>query len=146
HGCAVAIAAAATIVSNAEAALWTGAAAGDEYSTAGNWNDGLVPASNSTQDINGAFTVDRSVDSLAGRTFVSGGATMNVTTGTHNDNRSGSTIRNFIGRGSTGTVNQSGGDYLIGHLLSIGGGGANGNGAYYLTDGSLTLYRGSNSI
>lgn len=143
---AFAVAIAAVPGTSAQAALYTGAGIDDEYSTAANWDDNAVPASGSTQDINGAFTVERSVDSVAGRTFISGGATVNVTGGTHNDNQSGSGTRNFLGRGSTGTINQSGGDHLIGHLLSIGGGGANGNGAYYLTNGSLTIYRGSNSI
>lgn len=130
----------------AQAATWTGAGADDEYSTAANWDDNMVPASNSTQDINTAVTVERSVDSIAGRTFISQGATMNVIGGAHNDNRSGASIRNFVGRGSTGTVNQSGGEYQIGHMLSIGGGGANGNGSYFLTAGDLIVYRGSNSI
>lgn len=144
----IAAVACSTLISglSAHAATWTGLGVDDEYSTAANWDDNLVPASGTTQDINTAVTVERVVDSFAGRTFISGGGTMNVTGGTHNDNQSGASIRNFLGRGSTGTINQSGGEYSIGHMLSIGGGGANGNGTYNLTGGDLIIYRGSNSI
>ncbi|MGJ8695584.1 MAG: hypothetical protein ACSHYF_04655 [Verrucomicrobiaceae bacterium] len=130
----------------AQAAVWTGAGVGNEYSTAANWDDNSAPSSGSTQDINSAVTVDRTVDSTAGRTFISGGAVVNIGSGTHSDNTSGAGIRNFLGRGSDGTVNQSGGDYNIGHMLSIGGGGASGNGIYNLTGGTLNLSRGSDSI
>lgn len=129
----------------AQAGIWTGAGADDEYSTAANWDDNLVPVSGSTQDINGAFTVERSVDSTAGRTFVRGGGVLNVTGGVHSDNRSGASIYNFVGDGSVGTVNQSGGSYDIGHGLRIGGGNANSDGAYNLTGGSLNISRGANS-
>lgn len=146
RGIATAFTAVALSVStgiSADAAIWTGGT-GSEFSTAANWDDGLVPASNSTQDIKNGDTVERSVDSIAGRTFVSGNSTLNITGGTHSDNRSGNTIRNFVGRGSLGIVNQSGGTMDIGHAISIGGGGTNGNGTYSLTDGALIVSRGSN--
>lgn len=128
------------------AAVWTGGGADNEYSTAANWDDNLSPsgADNSTQDINGAFTVERSVDSTSGRTFIKGGATMNIIGGSHDDQRSGANIFNFLGDSSAGMVNQSGGEYRIGHGLRVGVGGAP-DGAYNLTGGSLDIYRGSNS-
>jgi len=128
------------------AATWVGGGADNEFSTIANWDDGLAPASGSTQDINSAVIVERSVDSTAGRTFVSGGGSLNITGGNHSDSRSGNTIRNFLGRGSAGTINQSDGSYNIGHMLSIGGGGASGNGIYNLSGGSLNISRGGNSI
>ncbi len=131
---------------SAYAADWDGGGADNEFSTALNWDDDMVPGTGSTQNINSAVTVERSVDSTADRTFVSQGGIMNVTGGTHSDSRSGAGIRNFVGRGSDGTVNQSGGFYDIGHMLSIGGGGANGNGVYRLTAGSLNISRGADSI
>lgn len=133
-------------IGSAPAAIWDGGGADNEFSTALNWDDDLAPASGTTQDIDTAVTVERSVDSVAGRTFISDGATVNIPSGTHSDNTSGSGIRNFLGRGSAGTINQSGGDYNIGHMLSIGGGGANGDGVYNLTGGTLNLSRGANSI
>ena len=81
----IAAVACSTLISglSAHAATWTGLGVDDEYSTAANWDDNLVPASGTTQDINTAVTVERVVDSFAGRTFISGGGTMNVTGGTH---------------------------------------------------------------
>ena len=131
----------------AQAAVWTGAGADDEYSTAANWDDNMVPdgGANSTQDIDGAFTVDRSVDSTAGRTFVRGGGVLNVTAGDHSDSRSGASIYNFVGDGSAGTVNLSGGSYDIGHAVRIGGGNASSDGTFSVSGGALYVSRGSNS-
>ena len=129
----------------AHAAVWNGLGTDNEFSTGPNWDDSAVPASGSTQDINGAFTVERSVDSLAGRTFLRGGGTLNVTGGAHNDNNSSATNWNFVGSGSAATVNQSGGTYEIGHGLRIGSENASSDGTYSLTGGLLSIYRGSNS-
>ena len=126
-------------------AVWIGGT-GLEYSTAANWGDNAVPASGSTQDINGAFTVERSVDSVAGRTFVRGGGTLNITGGSHNDTNSSATNWNFVGDGSAGTVNQSAGTFEIGHALRVGTGDkAASDGTYHLSGGFLSIYRGSNS-
>lgn len=132
-----------TLGGAAHAAVWIGGS-GNEYSTPANWDDGLAPTGGSTQNIDTAVTVERVVDSTAGRTFVSGGATLNVTGGTHNDSQTGNSTRNFIGQGSAGTVNQSGGSYSIGHSLVIGGA-AGGNGVYNLTAGDLIIFRGANA-
>lgn len=131
----------------AQAAVWVGPASGGEYSTAANWDDNMVPDSgtNSTQDINGAFVVDRSVDSSSGRTFVRGGGVLNVTAGDHSDARSGASIYNFVGDGSAGTVNLSGGSYDIGHAVRIGGGNASSDGTFTVSGGALNVSRGSNS-
>ena len=158
--------------STAHAQTWTGLGADDEYSTPENWSTDTfpstdaVPNNNSTQDINGEFTVERSLDTdvlgavgdpLAepptedvvgnspGRTFVRGGAVLNITGGSHQDHRSGANIFNFVGGGGgTGVVNQSGGDVGIGHGLRIAVGGAD-NGTYNLTGGNLVISRGSNN-
>lgn len=135
---------------SAQGAIWVGLGSDNEFSTIDNWAVSatdptpVAPASGSTQDINGAFTVERSVNSTAGRTFVAGGAVLNITGGTHNDNQSGNSTRNFVGRGSQGTVNVSGGSYNVGHIISIGGGGTNGNGVFSVTGGSAVISRGSN--
>lgn len=127
----------------AQAAVWDGGGVGSEFSTAANWDDNLVPVGGSTQDINGAFTVDRTVNSTAGRTFVDGGGVLNVSAGIHSDNNSGNTQRNFIGNTGAGTVNQSGGTYDVGHLLAVG---RNGTGIYNLSGGVLDISRGGNTL
>lgn len=134
----------------AQAAVWTGTGVGDEYSTPANWDDNTAPVGGTsgpaTRNINTAVTVERSVDSTAGRTFVEGGATLNVTGGTHSDNRSGNTIRNFIGNNSAGTVNLSGGSWDVGHLTLVGSGNASGSGTFIQTSGSFSASRGGNSF
>ena len=159
-------------VVSAHAQTWTGLGADAEYSTPENWSTenfpstDAVPNNNSTQDINGEFTVERSLDTNVlgtapnpdadpptdeilgnspGRTFVRGGAVLNITGGSHQDHRSGANIFNFVGGGGgTGVVNQSGGDVGIGHGLRIAVGGAD-NGTYNLTGGNLVISRGSNN-
>lgn len=126
----------------AQAATWDGGGDGTSYEDDVNWDPDTPDA---TRDINGAFTVERDVDITVDRTFVRGGAVLNVTSGTHSDNRSGASIYNFVGDGSEGTVNQSGGSYDIGHGLRIGGGNASSDGEYNLSGGSLNVSRGANS-
>lgn len=132
-----------TLGGTAQAAVWIGATGG-EYSTPENWDDGLAPAVNSIQDINGAFTVERSLDSNAGRTFVSGGATLNITGGAHSDSRSGNVVRNFIGDSSEGTVNMLDGSWNVGHMVLIGSG--SGNGTFIQSGGDFSASRGGNSF
>ena len=131
------------------AATWDGGGADDEYSTALNWSDDLVPTSstNSTQDISGAYTVERTINSTSGRTFVKNGAVLNVTSGVHSDAQAGNTIRNFVGDGTTGTVNLTGAStsYGIGHLLAIAHS-SNSNGTFNHSDGALNVSRGSNAL
>lgn len=126
----------------AQAATFTGLGGDSAFENDANWNPNPPDA---TRDINGVFTVNRSVDINVNRTFVRGGGVLNVTAGAHTDGQSGASIYNFVGDGSAGTVNQSGGDYGIGHALRIGGGNANSDGTYNLSGGSLNLFRGSNS-
>lgn len=130
----------------AKAAIWTGGGIDDEFSTPANWDSSAVPTAGSTQNINGVFIVERSVDSSAGRTFVQGGAVLNVTGGTHIDTQSGASTYNFVGLSSgSGVVNQSGGTYSIGHGLRIGVGAGTNSGTYNLSGGNLIIYRGSSS-
>ncbi|MGJ8655440.1 MAG: PEP-CTERM sorting domain-containing protein [Akkermansiaceae bacterium] len=135
------------VASNAQAALWDGGGADTEYSTALNWDDDLAPAAGTTATINGLFTVDRTVDSNSNRINVEGGATLNITAGNHSDSASGNTTRNYIGNGSTGTVNVSGAStvYNVGHIVVVGNGAA-GNGTITQTDGSFAASRGGNSF
>lgn len=137
-GCAGLLLAAST-----QAAVWQGTAGDGLWETAGNWDDGLAP--NGTISINNGDTVTRGVDSAVDRTFVENGSTLLITGGIHGDNRSGSTIRNFVGNNSAGTVIQTGGAYSIGHSLVVGNG-VSGDGTYNLSGGILTLYRGANSV
>ena len=95
----------------ARADTWDGGGADNEFSTPENWNNDVIHANN-TGDIDSAYTVERSVDITVNRTFVQGGATLNVPSGTHSDNQSGNNIRNFVGNNSAGTVNQLGGWFL----------------------------------
>ena len=126
-----------------QAAVWDAGAGDGLWESPLNWADDAAP--NGTVEITNGDTVTRGVNSTVSRTFVSGGSTLNVTGGTQSDNQAGNSVRNFVGRGSVGTLNVSGGSYDIGHLLSVGGGGANGNGKVYVSGGSLVVSRGSNA-
>lgn len=136
-----------TVCGVAQAALWDGGGVGDEFSTAENWDGDVFPGdlglNAKLAEINGAFTVDRTVDSTVDRTFVNGGAVLNISTGTHSDNRSGNTIRNFVGSAGAGTVNMSGGNWNIGHITAVGG---NGTGVFNLSGGDLDISRGGNTL
>lgn len=134
---------AACFCSFASASVWTGGGADNEFSTVANWDDMLI---NGTQDISGAFTVERIVNNTNSRTFVNGGAVLNITGGVHDDNQTGASTRNFLGRTSPGTINLSAGSYSIGHMLSIGGGNVStGDGTFSQTGGDLMIYRGANT-
>ncbi|MDF7805975.1 carbohydrate-binding protein [Pontiellaceae bacterium B12219] len=130
-----------------QADVWTGAGDGVSYEDALNWNPSTNAFAGSTRDIDGAFTVNRAVDVTVDRTFVQGGATLNVTAGTHADGRAGNTIRNFVGNGSKGTVNVSGEStvYDVGHVLAIAHS-SNSDGTVRLTGGTLNVGRGGNSL
>ena len=133
--------------SSADAQNWIGGGPDNEFSTAANWSDGTTPdPMNAAQNIDGVFTVERSVDSATSRTFLNNGAVLNMTGGAHSDARAGANIFNFVGSNGTCTFNQSGGSFDIGHGLRIGtGGNPNGDGTYNLTGGDLIISRGSNS-
>lgn len=141
-----AIAAAALVVACAgvaQADTWNGAGDGTSYEDALNWDPSTNAFPGTTRDINGAFNVTRDVDVTVSRTFVDGGATLNINSGTHSDSQSGNTTRNFIGNAGEGTVNQSGGSWNIGHLLAVG---RHGTGVYNLSGGELNISRGGNTL
>ena len=140
-----AMAMAAVLGGFVHAGSFTGLGDGTSFEDPNNWSDPNEAFPGSTRDINGAFTVDRNVSVNTNRTFIKGGAVLNIASGTHNDGQSGANIFNFLGDTSSGTVNQSGGHYLIGHGLRVGVGNANADGTYNLTDGHLEIFRGSNS-
>ncbi|VGO11739.1 hypothetical protein PDESU_00285 [Pontiella desulfatans] len=127
----------------AQAELWTGGGDGVSYGDTNNWDVPATAFPGSTRDINGAFTVTRSGNVTVNRTFVNGGAVLNVTGGTHSDSQSGNTIRNFIGSSGAGTVNMSGGSWDIGHITAVGG---NGTGVFNLSGGDLNISRGGNTL
>lgn len=125
---------------------WDDGGIGSEFSTAENWDTDTAPTNADDAVIDGSFTVERSVDATVDRTFVQGGATLNVTAGSHSDDRAGNTIRTFIGNGSTGTVNMSGSSiWNIGHILVVGSGNG-GNGTFNLSGGELNVSRDSNAL
>lgn len=135
---------------------WTGSGDGTTFLDGANWDTGnvpgVIPGSDlpflSTNNIDGPFTVNRSVDSNTARVNVRGGSVLNITGGIHGDDRSGANIFNYIGDDGSGTVNQSGGEFNIGHGVRIGVGvtATTRDGTYNLTGGDLIVYRGSNSI
>ncbi|MDF7806542.1 PEP-CTERM sorting domain-containing protein [Pontiellaceae bacterium B12219] len=127
----------------ANADVWNGAGDGISFEDALNWDPSTNAFAGSTREIDGAFTVTRDTDVTVSRTFVDGGATLNITGGTHSDNQSGNTTRNFIGNTGAGTVNQSGGNYNIGHILAVG---RHGTGIYNLSGGTLDISRGGNTL
>ncbi|WP_372796368.1 autotransporter-associated beta strand repeat-containing protein, partial [Pontiella sp.] len=132
--------------SAAVAEVWTGAGDGTSYEDPLNWDPSTNAFPGTTRDIDGVFTVNRDVDVTVSRTFVQGGAALNINTGTHNDSQSGNTTRNYVGNNSAGTVNQSGGSWNIGHILLVGSGNSSGSGTYNLTGGDLIVSRGGNSF
>ncbi|VGO11743.1 Arabinoxylan arabinofuranohydrolase [Pontiella desulfatans] len=129
----------------AQAEVWTGAGDGTSYEDPLNWDPSTNAFAGTTRIIDGAFTVTRDVTANPDRTFVQGGATLNIPSGAHSDGKSGNTIRNFIGNGSLGTVNMSGGTYGIGHVLAIAHS-SNSDGTFNLTGGDLNVFRGGNSL
>lgn len=148
---ASAIALAFSGTSNAATLNWDGGGGVDnEFSTAANWADSVtgldaVPANVDTLNILNGSTVSRTVNSAGGRTNIQGGSILNVSAGTHSDGTAGNTVRNFVGNGSAGTLNVSGGSYDIGHLLAISHS-TNSDGSVNVTGGLLNIGRGSNSL
>ena len=131
---------------------YTDAGPDREFSTAANWdtnrvpmNDPIDPTLSTISVIDGPFIVQRSIDSETARSFVIGGAILNITGGVHSDSRPGVTQTTNIGTVSAGTVNQSAGTWRIGHGLRIGTSTSSANGTYNLTGGLLDVFRGSNS-
>ena len=139
---------------------WTGDGDGATFLDPANWDtvdvvpgvfdpdaDPTAPVNNGVTDnsIEGEFTVDRSVDSAVNFSFVNGGAVLNMTGGTHGDNLSNVNRRTFVGTAGAGTVNQSGGQFTVGHALRVGTGGDGADGVYNLSGGTLLVTRSSNS-
>ena len=137
---------------------WTGGGDGVSFLDAANWDTGTTvpgvfddtadPLSNGTTNnfIDGAFTVDRSVESTVNFTSVINGAVLNITDGTLNDSLSNVNRRTNVGTAGDGTVNQSGGMFVVGHALRVGAGGDGANGVYNLTGGTLIASRSSNTL
>ena len=125
---------------------WTGGAADGIWSSTANWDLGRLPTatSNDWATIANGDTVaytDGMTNNVQHHS-VNGGSTLNFTGGYLNDNKSGNTRRTYIGTSGVGTLNQTGGDYEIGHVLRIGIGGT---GTVNLSGGIMNIYRGGNS-
>ena len=133
-----------SFAATARCATWDGGGGNAEFSTAKNWDDDAVPAKESIAVIDNGDKVERSVDSVVDRTVVGGGSTLNITGGTHDDERSGARVLTTVGAGSAGTVQQSGGGYRIGHGVRLGAR-AGGAGTYRLTGGEFSIMRSSRS-
>lgn len=127
-----------------QAQNWDGTGDGVSFEDTNNWDDPAALFPGSTRTIDGAFTVNRDVGVTINRTFIRGGAVVNIASGSHTDGQSGASIFNFLGDTGAGTVNQSGGDYNIGHGLRVGVG-SSPDGTYNLTGGLLEIFRASNS-
>lgn len=128
---------------------WDSGGADQNWHTAANWggdNPDTLPASedNVTLDDGGTavYSAASGTNSVL-RTQVNGGSILNITGGRLSSTLTGSTVRNNIGSGSAGTVNQSGGTHVVAHMLRVGSSG--GDGAYYLSDGGLLVSRGGTS-
>ena len=136
---------------------WTGDGDGTTFLDPANWDtvdvipgifdETLEPINGVTINlINGDFTVDRSAETFVNFTQVNDGAVLNITDGIHNDALSNVNRRTAVGTSGAGTVNQSGGEFTVGHALRVGVGGETANGVYNLTGGTLLVTRSSNSI
>ncbi|VGO11740.1 hypothetical protein PDESU_00286 [Pontiella desulfatans] len=141
-----AIAAATLGAVSAQAVDWTGAAADGMWTNAVNWG-GALPLADTANIANGdTVTYDDGNTNSIQRQYVNGGSTVNITGGKLSSTLAGNTIRELIGDGSanTGTVNQTGGFYDVGHLLAVGKSG--GYGTYNLSGGTLNIGRGGNTL
>ncbi len=129
---------------------WDSGGADSNWTTAANWggaNPDTVPVSDDNATIADGGTALYSAASGTNsvyKTHIGGGSTLNIIGGKLSNTQSGSTMRNNVGSGSAGTVNQSGGTHVVGHMLRVGNG-SGGNGAYYLSGGDLQISRGANS-
>ncbi|QDU89252.1 hypothetical protein Pla175_26390 [Pirellulimonas nuda] len=131
------------ISSAAQAVDWDGGGDGTSYQDPLNWVDDDPTFADLTRNISGAFTVERNVDITVNRTFVNGGAVLNVTGGTQSDGQSGANVFNTVGDSGAGTLNVSGGSYSIGHGLRVGVGAAP-DGVVNITGGDLIVFRDAN--
>lgn len=126
---------------NSHADEWDGGGDGSSFEDPLNWDLDMIPG---TAVIGNGDIVTRHVDISIDRTAVRNGSSLNITGGVHSDVLPSSFVRNDLGRGSTGTVNQTGGSYDIGHQLAVGSA-ANGDGTYKLSGGELIISRGGDS-
>ncbi|MGJ8641217.1 MAG: hypothetical protein ACSHYA_17640 [Opitutaceae bacterium] len=123
-----------------------------KYETGGNWDSDAVPFSTGKNSMalaisdGGTMTFDassgkRQIDFLN----VTNGSVLNMSGGVFDHSRAGNVVRTSIGlSGGVSTVNQTGGDMMIGHMLRLGGKG--GAGVYNLSGGSLSVFRGGGSL
>lgn len=138
--------ASAAFVCNAWGAItWDGGGEDNEFSTQANWSNDQPLEGGEIYSIEGVSRVDRLRDSKVGILSIRG-TTVYISRGVHHNGRSGSQTRDLYFHGSGGTINQSGGEYHIGHLVSIGSGDSSRNGHYNLTGGKFVIYRGGSSL
>ncbi|MDF7805973.1 hypothetical protein P4E94_00890 [Pontiellaceae bacterium B12219] len=122
---------------------WTGSGFDGLYSNTNNWDTLLLPTAvdDVTMSNGDSILYTDGVTNTVDRAFISGNTIVNFSGGFWNHDRSGNTIRTFLGTGGTaGTINQSGGMFRIGHALWITEGSD-----FNLSGGELEVYRGSNT-
>ena len=143
---ALAAATLAGVSAQAGNVTWTGSAADGLWDSSNNWDLVRVPTASLSDwaTIANGDTVaymDGMTNSVQHHS-INGGSTMNFSGGYLNDNKSGNTRRTYIGTSGAGTLNQTGGDYEIGHMVRLGIGGT---GTMNLSGGIMNIYRGGNS-
>ncbi len=130
-----------------QAQTWD-AGGGDDtaFSQALNWDTDTLPAATDYAVIGMAVTAthsDGETNSVYNCNF-NGGSVFNMSGGKLSLTVSGNTKRCYIGNdGNSGTFNQSGGLFDVGHILVIGSGV---EGSYNLSGGELVVGRGGNSL
>lgn len=125
--------------------IWDGGGGDGIWTNAVNWDTGMLPGSDDLAYIQNGDTVSYAdgMTNTVNRQIIKGGSTLNFTGGYLNSSTAGNTVREIIGQdGASGTVNQSGGLYDVGHGLRIGFGGS---GTYNLSGGTLNVYRDGTS-
>ncbi|MDF7797982.1 fibronectin type III domain-containing protein [Pontiellaceae bacterium B1224] len=124
--------------------IWTGLEGDGLWGTSNNWSLGTFPTSADWAHINNGETVTYldSYTNTVQHHQINSGSTFNFTGGKLNDSVAGNTRRTYVGTSGEGTLNMTGGQYDIGHILRVGIGGT---GVVNLDGGNLNIYRGGNS-
>lgn len=131
---------------------WDAGGSDTKFENPLNWRSGTVPVSTGKGSIQvvldngGTMTFDSASGNwTVDRMDISNGSVFNLMGGTFDHGQSGAVVRmnvGLVGRGST--VNQTGGNMLIGHMLRVGNKEA--SGTYNLSGGVLDIYRAGRSL
>lgn len=131
---------------------WDGGGSNTKFENPLNWSSGTLPVSTGKGSMQillkngGTMTFDIASGKWIGdRMDISNGSVFNMLGGTFDLGQSGAVVRfnvGLAGRGST--LNQSGGNLLIGHMIRVGNNQA--SGTYNLSGGTLNIYRAGRSL